>query len=166
MTLSDRIRRAFAGRQKPAEVIDLTDRIDSDVEEALWFAGRDWRDITWKSWQEHPGAIIFFSKDAFAYYLPSVLLLSLQDSTETLDAAESVLRSLDRSPSTEGWNDLFVEHFLGLRSEEYDVMKEWLLELCEYPAYRQYGSAASGPGDTFGRAYETVALLQQESGKQ
>lgn len=165
MTLTEKIHQAFAHRQKPAEVVDMTDRaqIDSDVEETLWFAERDWQDITWKDWEEHSVATSFFSKDAFAYYLPSVLLVSLKDPNSVLMAAESVIWDLDRTPSTEGWDDLFIEHFLGLRFDEYEVMKEWLLQLCEYPAYKRCGNAGSGLGDSFGRAYDTLALLQHES---
>ncbi len=165
MTLTEKIHRAFADRKKPAEVVDVIDRaqIDSDVEDTLWFAGRDWRDITWKDWEEHYVATSFFSKDAFAYYLPSLLLLSLQEPKSALLAADSLISALDRTPSTEGWNDLFVEHFLGLRFDEYEVMKEWLLQLCLHPAYKGCGNAGSGPGDRFGRAYDTLALLQQES---
>ena len=113
--------------------------------------------------EEHYVATSFFSKDAFAYYLPSLLLVSLNDQNSVLMAAQSVIWDLDRTPSTEGWNDLFIEHFLGLRFNEYEAMKEWLLQLCEYPAYKRCGNAGSGPGDSFGRTYDTVVLLQQES---
>jgi hypothetical protein len=40
---------------------------DSDIEDALWFTGRDWQEITWQNWQEHSSAIHFFVPDAFAY---------------------------------------------------------------------------------------------------
>jgi hypothetical protein len=165
MELSDKIRRAFASRPKPEEAVDVNNQIqmDSDVEEGMWFSGRNWQEITWKDWQAHSSAIYYFSKDAFAYYLPSVLLLSLRNPEESLNAADSILMSLDRSPSTEGWNDGFVDHFIGLRDEEYGVMKEWLLELCEYPTYQGYGTSQSGPGERLARAFETVVLLQQES---
>jgi hypothetical protein len=160
-----KIEKVFASRRMPAEVVEPASllQLDSDVEEALWFAGHDWHDITWKDWKEHSAAIIFFSRDAFAYYLPSLLLLSLQNPRELLESAQTLIWELDRSPSTEGWNDHFTRRFLGLRSEEYDVLKEWLLQMCEYAPYRGYGLAASGPGDTFGRAYDTVDLLQKET---
>jgi hypothetical protein len=165
MKLPERIERVFARRAMPDVVVDMTSpfHIDSDVEEALWFTGRDWQSITWDDWQKHPVAFTFFSKEALGYYLPSILLLSLQAPQQALDPAESLIWELDRSPSTEGWTDNFANRFLGLTSTELDVLKEWLLQVCEYPLYKKSGLAASGPGDAFGRAFDTVDLLQKEA---
>jgi hypothetical protein len=164
MILKEKIERVFAHRRMPTAVVDMVGRfqIDSDVEETLWFAGRCWRDVTWKDWQEHTAAITFFSQNAFAYYLPSILILSIQNPMELLDPAESLIWELDRSPCKESWDDHFIKRFQELRSEEYEVIKEWLLQICEYTPYKGWGNAASGPGDTFGRAYDTIDLLQKE----
>ena len=56
----------------------------------------------------------------------------------------------------------FSSRFLALTLEELNVLKEWLLQVCEYIPYKSYGLAASGPGDTFGRAFDTVDLLCKE----
>ena len=69
---------------------------------------------------------------------------------------------LDRTPDPEGWTEGFVRRFLGLTPEELGVLKDWLLQLCEYIPYKGWGAAASGPGDTFGRAFDTIDLLQKE----
>jgi hypothetical protein len=79
-----------------------------------------------------------------------------------LMAAYSLLSVLDCSPDPEGWPEGFASRFLGLNRAELDVLKEWLLQVCEYAPYRGSGLAASGPGDTFGRAFDTVDLLQRE----
>jgi hypothetical protein len=79
-----------------------------------------------------------------------------------LDAANSLIGELDRSPDASGWTEGFVSRFLGLNPAELDVLKEWLLQVCEYVPYKRWGTAASGPGDTFGRAYDTVDLIQKE----
>ena len=164
MTLSERIERAFEHREMPDSVVDMTNRfqIDSDVEEALWFKGRNWHSITWDDWQKHSDAIFFFDPEAFAYYLPSLLLLSSQNPDEALMAADSLINELDQSPDPEGWTDGLVRRFLGLDPAELDVMKDWLLQVCEYVPYKGWGIAASGPGDTFGRAFDTLNLVQQE----
>jgi hypothetical protein len=164
MTLADKIKSTFAFRQMPDEVVTPLElqQLDSDVEEALWFSGRDWHGLTLRDWLEHPCAILFFSSDAFAYYLPSVLLLSIENPTEYLDVANSLISQLDRSPDTQGWTENFVNRFLALNVAELEVLKEWLLQICEYVPYKRWGIAASGPGDTFGRAYDTVDLLQKE----
>jgi hypothetical protein len=164
MKLAEKIERAFAARPKPAQVrlADEVLQLDSDVEEALWFSGRDWHELTCQNWQEHSCAIFFFDPEAFAYYLPSVLLLSAENPSESLTAADSLISQLDRSPDAEGWTEGFASRFLGLHPAELDVLKEWLLQVCEYAPYKRWGIAASGPGDTFGRAYDTVDLLQKE----
>jgi hypothetical protein len=162
--LTEKIERVFSSRAKPDAVVDMTGRfqIDSDVEEALWFMGRDWHELTWQDWQEHSSAIYFFDPEAFAYYLPSVLLLSAQNPSETLNAADSLISELDLSPDAEGWPGGFASRFLKLSPAELDVLKEWLLQVCEYVPYRGWGMAASGPGDTFVRTFDTVDLLQKE----
>ena len=150
----------------PAEVIDASVfQFDSDVEEAFWFSGRDRRELRWKDWLEHSSALLFFSREAFAYYLPSLLLLSAQNLDEWSYAVDSLLGELDRSPSVEGWNEHFTRRFLGLRRQELDAMKEWLLCMCESPYYRGHGYAACGPGERFARAFETVDLIQREIGR-
>lgn len=164
MKLTEKIERAFAARPKPAQVRLADDvlQLDSDVEESLWFSGRDWHGLTWKDWQDHSSAIFFFDPEAFAYYLPSMLLLSVENPGESLTVADSLISQLDRSPDVEGWTEGFAGHFLELNPAELDVLKEWLLQVCEYAPYKRWGIAASGPGDTFGRAYDTVDLLQKE----
>ena len=165
-TLHEKIDKAFAGRVMPAGVIDPNvTQFDSDVEEALWFAGRGWHELRWKDWLDHSAALLFFSREAFAYYLPSLLLLSAQNPTDWSYAVDSLIGELDRSPSVEGWNEHFTRRFLGLRCEELDVLKEWLLCLCGSSLYRGYGFAACGPGERFGRAFETVDLIQKVLGQ-
>ncbi len=148
----------------PDAVVDMEGlfQIDSDVEEALWFKGRDWHEITWQDWQDHSSAIYFFDRKAFAYYLPSVLVLSGQHPSEPLMAADSLINQLDCSPDPEGWPEGFANRFLGLNWAELGVLKEWLLQVCEYVPYKGSGIAGSGPGDTFGRAFDTIDLLQKE----
>ena len=164
MNLAEKIEHAFSSRPKPAQTIDDGIlQLDSDVEEALWFSGRDWHQLTWQDWQEHSCAITFFNPEAFAYYLPSVLTLSTQNPSDSLMAADSVISYLDQSPDPDGWIDGLVHHFLGLKLAELNVLKEWLLQICEYEAYRGVGIAASGPGEILGRVFDTVDLLQKEA---
>jgi hypothetical protein len=138
MTLVEKIRRAFAERTLPATVSDSV-YIDCDVEDALYFTGKTWQEVTWDDWFHHTSAMTFFNREAFAYYLPSVLILTLQKPEDSLLVADSILMDLDRSPSRDGWDNLFIEHFVGLRAEEYEVLKEWLLAICEFPTFRESG---------------------------
>src|SRR5258708_36180345 len=122
---TDKIGYVFCSRTKPAQVslAEAVFQLDFEVEEALWFSGRDWHEITWQDWQEHSSAIYFFDPEAFAYYLPSVLLLSAQHSSEALRAAHSVLSVLDCSPEPEGWTEGFASGFLGLNRAKLAVLK-------------------------------------------
>jgi hypothetical protein len=165
MTLLEEIEQAFAKRQLPAEAVDpeVLVHIDSDVEDALWFTGRDWHDVTREDWEQRNSAIYFMSSDAFTYYLPSVLVLSVQHADQWLWPADSIIQCLDRSPSIESWDDFIVKRFLGLRPEEYEVLKKWILQLSEFATYRRYGT--SGPGDSYGRAFDTIDLLQKETAR-
>ena len=164
MNLAEKIEQAFAGRQKPLNLVEAANLVypDCDVEDGLWFTGRDRYEITWQNWQEHSSAINFFVPDAFAYYLPSVLLLSSQNPADALMAADLLISELDQSPDPEWWTDGLLRRFLGLNPAELNVLKEWLLQVCEYVAYKGLGFAGSGPGDTFGRAFDTVDLLLRE----
>jgi hypothetical protein len=164
MKLAEKIERAFSSRPKLPEVRldDGVFQLDSDVEDALWFSGRDWHELTWQNWQEHSCAIYFFDPEAFAYYLPSILILSAQNQSEWLQAVDSLIGELDRSPDPDGWTEDLVGRYLGLNPAELSVLKEWLLQICEYETYKKWGNAGSGPGDTFGRAFDTIDLLQKE----
>jgi hypothetical protein len=163
MTLCEKVEKAFTHRQVPSEAVAHEQylQFDSDVEDALWFTGRNWHDITLKDWERYNCGIYFLSPEAFAYYLPSLIVLSIQSPTDSLLSVDSVLHLLDRSPDMNGWDDHFSERFLGFTSDEYEVIKEWLLFLAEYG--KDYGLVTTGPGDTFGRAFETIYLLQKES---
>ena len=91
-----------------------------------------------------------------------VLLLSSQNPGDALMAADSVISELDQSPDPEWWTDGLVHRFLGLNPAELNVMKEWLLQVCECVPSKGLGFAASGPGDTLGQAFDTVDLLLKE----
>jgi len=164
MTFRQKVTRAFAHRSLPAEVLapESYRQFDSDVEETLWFISRDWRTVSWQDWRERYATIFFLSPGAFAYYLQSLLCLTAENATDSLLAAEAVIHALDRSPSTEGWDESFRQRFTALTSAELDCLEEWLLILCEFPAYRSYGAASGGPGDTFGRAIDTITLLRSQ----
>jgi hypothetical protein len=166
ISLREKIEKAFAHRQMPTEVVEPEEflQFDSDVEEALWFAGRDWHEITCEDWRSHNCAVTFLSPEALAYYLPSLLTLTVENPKEYPDlAVDSLINELDRTPCVDGWDDHFRSRFLGLRPEEYDVMKAWLLFMCENFTNYSCGAAASGPGETFGRAFDTIDLLQEET---
>lgn len=164
--LIDKIEKAFAHRPMPAEVVNMEGRsqIDSDVDDALWFQGRDWRGLTRDDWEKRHWGVIFLSPGAFAYYLPSLLVLAIQDPQHYPDLTiQSFMMELDRSPGKANWDPPLTDRFFGWSTEEYEAMKDWLLFASENIPGLFHGAAASGPGDGFGRAFETIDLLQKET---
>ena len=162
-SFQNHVEAAFGWRPIPKDVVDSAEipRSDSDIEEAVWFAGRNWRQVAFSDWQEHPVAVSFFSSDAFGYYLQSILILSAETATESLEPANRILGKLDRSPDVTGWDQGFTGHFFTLTSEELTVMKEWLLCISSYSAYKRRGPVRQGPGDRLGRCFDTLDLLQR-----
>ena len=166
MELAEVIERAFEGREMPQKVTDsnCTDLLDTDVADTLWFSGKNWLEITWDDWKKHTVALSFFNQAAVAYWLPSVLLLSLERAGEYMPAADYLIKTFGSrcwAPSPVHWKDHFRERFVGLRVEEYEAIKEWLVSISKHKTYGI--SRLRGPGDIFERALETVSLAQRET---
>jgi hypothetical protein len=169
MGLAEVIEKAFAGREMPTRLTDSDfDPLDSDLADVLSFSGRNWREIAWDDWRKHDVALSFFTRDALAYWLPSVLVLSLQRPDEYLSSAAYLIRtfgSRNWAPSPDHWKDHFRARFVGLRTEEYEAIKEWLVFMSNLETYREYINIKPGAGDIFERAIETVCLAQRESAR-
>jgi hypothetical protein len=157
MNLQQRIKQAFADRAKPTRLIDAQEPVTPDQKDSLWFSGREWQDVTWDDWESHRDALYAFTPEAFAYYLPSILCLSSQSPEKWFWPADSLLQVLDRSPVVEYWDSFILTRLVGLKTPEYEVLKEWLLVLSE-----QQGINSE---DTLGRAFDTVNLLQNETSR-
>ena len=138
-------------------------QIDSDVKEGLWFEGRNWQDLTVEDWRHHNCGWLYFTPEAFAYYLQSLLVLVIDDPKHYPDLAlDSVLWSLDRTPEMSNLDPSILDRYSTFTRTEFEVVKEWLLFACEAIPSVFWGAAASGPGDGFGRAFETLSLIEGE----
>ena len=124
-------------------------QFDSDVEDAHWSSCRDWREITVADWRSHMDAFTFMSDEAARYYLPSLLILSAQNSEEWNPSLDSLINQLDCTPEL-GIQDIPVRcRYLGLPDEVYEVIKEWLVFMSEQAPDLAYG--------TSGRATDSAA---------
>lgn len=155
MTLRADIEQAFAARQRPSNLVEQRSPVTAEQHDALWFAGRDWREIGWRDWEEHSGAFYAFVPEAFIYYLPSILLGAMDAPGSQLQAADALLGVLDRSPVVYHWDAFITKRLLGLEPNEYEAMKAWVLSLS--------GLAEFLDEDSLTRAYETVDLLAHET---
>ena len=156
LRLIRQIERAFAHRAKPEAVIEPRDLMPDD-EDALWFAGRDWREITARDWNEHFDAFFRSAPGAFKYYLQSILCLVVKNPDENLLAADSLIGCLDRTPNVEWWDQFLLDHLLGLEIDEYEAIDGWIVMLSEKSrCYKE---------DSLMRAYQTVHLLREQAEK-
>jgi hypothetical protein len=109
MRLDIQIKEAFTGRTMPSHAINPqldTSFLGPDETDAFWFQGRDWRELTRDDWQRHYCGIFFFTADALAYYLPSIMLHSMGRQSDVFLAADSLVlflkeeRLLQRNANT------------------------------------------------------------------
>ncbi len=76
-------------------------------------------------------------------------------------AVDSLIYWLDMSPPAGALDERLMHRFAGFSFEEYDVLKEWLIYMCEHAP--NLGTRTSGPGDTYARVFQTIDSLQQET---
>lgn len=155
MTLSDEIECAFGMRLKPSRLVDVRNPVTPEQNDALWFSGRDWREIAWQDWDAHSDAFYAFTPTAFVYYLPSILSVTTRNPEKWLGAADALLGILNRSPDVYRWDNFVEKRLIGLGAAEYEAIKAWILSLS--------GTTVFGDEDALARAYETVDLLQRET---
>jgi hypothetical protein len=157
MTLHHQIEKAFAARSIPTKLVEIKTPVTPEQIDALWFRGQDWRVITREDWDSHRDAIYAFTPEAFAYYLPSIICLSIELPQKWFFPVDSLLRILDCSPVVEYWDSFIATRLIGLKKEEYEILKEWILWLSEYPP--------TGLEVDFGRVFDTVNLLENETNR-
>lgn len=153
MNLSEQITRAFAHRAKPSSTVHTDAAATCDVADAKWFVDRNYSSITWNDWIDHSSAFYTFHPLAFAYYLPSILLLSAARPNEWFAPADSLLQILDRSPVVANWDNFLRTRLIGLTSDEYAAIKSWLLYLSSGSMYQEQ----------IDRAFDTMDLLEMET---
>jgi hypothetical protein len=129
MRLDIQIKEAFTGRTMPSHAINPqldTSFLGPDETDAFWFQGRDWRELTRDDWQRHYCGIFFFTADALAYYLPSIMLHSMGRQSDVFLAADSLVLVLEgRTPVAEKCQHHSCD-CLALSSEERGAVVRWM----------------------------------------
>ncbi|QJP15316.1 hypothetical protein G3545_17680 [Starkeya sp. ORNL1] len=148
------IEAAFAHRKMPPWVLyHLMPWHDGDDDEALAFTGTTWREVTVEHWRERTVAPYFFNGQAFCYYLPSLLTLSLQEPYPYLLAFGSVLFLLQRSDPNL-WDDYFLGNIGQLTHAEIAAFQALLVHLS--------GCGLEVQAD-LDRAFTTLELLKRRA---
>jgi len=149
--MDQQIASAFRHRQRPPMVTNIV--VDSTLrDDAHHFEGMDWTQVRADDWIEYSDAFAGFSPEAFLYYLPSLLILSLEKSNLPLIAADSLVHSLDTSGDPEIWPKWFAERFEGLTSTEVRALRDWS-SLYLTPGEPDEGSE-------FARVQDTLTMLE------
>jgi hypothetical protein len=123
----DEIESAFAGRQRPDCVTKLpaNDR-DIDYVDTIWFSGRDWRELSREDWRAHQEAYAFLTPDAFAYFLPSILILSLRIPEEEFILVDRLEFDLATIRLDIDGEELARRRFGRLETRELETLLDWL----------------------------------------
>ena len=116
------------------------------------FEGKDWRDVTAEDWLENSDAFFGLSPEAFAYFLPSILSLSLDHANFPMGSADTLIGSLDTSADPEIWPEWFCQRFGLLSASEIRALKDW--------AALYLANAEKGEGSEFERVQDTLSMLE------
>jgi hypothetical protein len=127
--LESQVKEAFQDAEYPGEdqlIGDSSDLIAHDGESNEIrdaFAQKRWNEITRDHLLYLPQTVSFFSPKAFVYYLPALLLATLDFDEETAYFRESFIRRLTRD---EGNRQLFLQIVAALTAEQKRVVAEYL----------------------------------------
>jgi hypothetical protein len=142
---------AFAQRQRPKTVTTIT--VNSELrDDALHFDGMDWSQVVAEDWRHWSDAISGFTPDAFLYFLPSLLIVSLDKSNLPLVAADVLISLLATSADPEIWHEHFSKRFQKLSLLELKALKDW--------TYIYLEGEPTTEGSDFARVQETIVLLE------
>ena len=124
------VRNAFASDPLPSEFfrndIDLfPDDIPNDVKAC--FLGKRWTEITIQDWRGHAvsvhNAMHYLTPCVFRYYLPSLLVSSIQSQGDFQYAVEALLPANQKHvPRGQWWSD----YFDGFNQQQREVVREFL----------------------------------------
>lgn len=155
--LINQITAAFASRPRPAIVAetirpDITDREDA---ERVGVYPREFLD--WSFLQQHADALYAMTGEAFRYYLPMFLILSLQNRQVTPLFATPVIMMLSPGPDRSYWDARFKDLWLAMTAAEYDAVRAWLMAVAET-------DGLGFDSVELGRAFDTISLLETSGG--
>jgi hypothetical protein len=96
-------------------------------------AGYQWVDVAPAFWESHSDVVSWLSPTAFCYYLPSILLASIEQDWPNLSAVHSLMFMLDRTPDREFWDSHFEARWSLLKRAELAAVQAWLEWLSDQP---------------------------------
>jgi hypothetical protein len=132
MSVSEQVRAAFSQRTRPDKATESSD-LTKDEHAALYeIFQRDWRETTAAEWERLFDVVSWLSPEAYCYYLPGIMLATIERNQPNLIASASVLFAIDRTPSIELWDDFFVARWTLFNREELEAIKAWIYWLSTF----------------------------------
>ena len=135
MCFYDRVQKAFPQDKMPENTVDAVDEFNNDCDDAYWFVGKARDTLTWSDWQLHIDSIWIFNKDAFLYYLPSIIFLSYQKTDDRMQLVESFFYALAESahkPEIAFYENRVLN---SISIEQWYVILEWATALSRNEYY-------------------------------
>lgn len=146
----------FSHRVMPTEiVVDKSKLSDDEFEDVFHFKDKKWEDYTTNELEIYSDAIYLISPKYFCYFLPGVLYSSVKENETNLIVIHTIISMLDRSPTPETWDNIFLERWTLLTNKEYLIVQEWMLWLSNS------GSSPFIYDNSCLRVIESLELLMQ-----
>jgi hypothetical protein len=150
------IEKAFAKRERPQAVRDMSRPADEIYSDADAFAGKDWREVTCVLLEKHYNATSGLSPEAFCYYLPGIYVAGMREGRPDLLVNDTLIIGLDRGNAPASWDDFFRERWPRLTPQECEATQRWILWLSEFDPPPIEDASLS-------RAYDTMDLLAHQT---
>jgi hypothetical protein len=129
LTLAE-IRAAFATREKPASLVS-NGRGDTLELDARHFQDLSWEEVSFADWRDYSDAVAGMNADAFCYFLPSIMSLSLGGLDGAALVGDNLIGLLDTSSDPHLWHEFFVERFQKLNADELEALQKWVCVIAD-----------------------------------
>jgi len=126
LRVSNLVRTSFSQRVRPVKAtnsLELSSDEQENLKEIFQFS---WKETSAKDWERLSDVVSWFSPEAFCYYLPGIIVASIEENCPTLTAVCNLLFMLDRTPSLELWDNFFFERWTLLNSQELEAVATWI----------------------------------------
>lgn len=154
MSLIAEIKNAFEWRKKPIIKTDSLQLDKYDLQDIILFTQHNVYDLKSDFCEYHYNVFYLLSAEAFCYYLPAILILSIEENASNLLSIDCIIGSLDRSLTPEWWDQSFIDRWTLLTEQELIVIQNWLLWLVDI-------GGLPFAGDKLSRSFDTLELLKK-----
>lgn len=135
MSLDDELFAVFGQLPPPTNLVGKHNIAPNDWLDIGAFEGRNWWDLCAEDWNSNMDAIFEFSPEAFVYYLPSLVHLSIINPTSNITSVGALLLFLDTYAPSQYRNEFFNDRLSRLSNEQVAIIKKWVIHLLEYPQF-------------------------------